>query len=302
MAGPIRPARERVPGARVGEASLSLFPDFGNFGIVLGRAVEYVLPGRLYLVYIISYSDGSARGTQNRGRSLMNTVDRSKLVVEPLDTSVSYKARAYLALKQAITEMDIYDHRQEIRLDERQLCEALGVSRTPIREAMALLEQEGFVRSQPRRGIFVVRKTKREIVEMITVWAALEGMAARLAAERASDEEIASLRRMFAEFETGNAADHLGEYSEANITFHQTIIRLGGYSLIVDMTENLFIHLRAIRKLTIGQDNRAERSILDHQRIIAALERRDGDLAERLVREHTLGLARHVEEHCGFLD
>ena len=68
--------------------------------------------------------------------------------------------------------MDIYDHPQEIRLDERRLSEGLGVSRTPIREAMTLLEQEGFVRTRPRRGIFVVRKTKREIVEMITVMAA----------------------------------------------------------------------------------------------------------------------------------
>src|SRR3546814_4939807 len=121
--------------------------------------------------------------------------------------------------------MDIYDHQGEIRLDERQLSERLGVSRTPIREAMTLLEQEGFVRSQPRRGIFVVRKTRREIVEMITVWAALESMAARLAAQRASDEEIRSLRRMFTEFEKERPADHMDEYSEANITFHQKIGR-----------------------------------------------------------------------------
>src|SRR3546814_7656364 len=78
-----------------------------------------------------------------------------------LEVPTSYKARVYAALKQAITEMDIYAHSSDIRLDERQLSRALGVSRTPIREAMTLLEQEGFVRSQPRRGIFVVRKTRR---------------------------------------------------------------------------------------------------------------------------------------------
>ena len=102
-----------------------------------------------------------------------------------LDTSTSFAKEAYAALKRAICAMDIYDHAHEIRLDERRLSEGLGVSRTPIREAMTLLEQEGFVRTRPRRGIFVVRKTKREIVEMITVMAALESMAARLAAERA---------------------------------------------------------------------------------------------------------------------
>ena len=67
-----------------------------------------------------------------------------------------------------------------MRLDERQLASDLGISRTPVREAMAQLEREGFVRSVPRRGIYVVRKSKREVIEMITAWAALESMAARL--------------------------------------------------------------------------------------------------------------------------
>ena len=112
------------------------------------------------------------------------------LDVPRLDTSTSFRKEAYAALKRAITAMDIYDHPQEIRLDERRLSDGLGVSRTPIREAMTLLEQEGFVRTRPRRGIFVVRKSKREIVEMITVMAALESMAARLAAERATTRQI----------------------------------------------------------------------------------------------------------------
>src|SRR5712692_9880987 len=122
------------------------------------------------------------------------------LDVPRLDTSSSFAKEAYAALKRAICAMDIYDHAQEIRLDERRLSEGLGVSRTPIREAMTLLEQEGFVRTRPRRGIFVVRKKKREIVEMITVMAALESMAARLAAERAADADIADLRRLMDAF------------------------------------------------------------------------------------------------------
>ena len=87
--------------------------------------------------------------------------------------------------------MDIYRSRADIRLDERQLAQDFGISRTPVREAMAQLEREGFVRSVPRRGIYVVRKTKREVIEMITAWAALESMAARLITENASDDEIA---------------------------------------------------------------------------------------------------------------
>ncbi|MBI3515176.1 MAG: GntR family transcriptional regulator [Proteobacteria bacterium] len=197
-------------------------------------------------------------------------------------------------------EMDIYGHTGEIRLDERQLSQDLGVSRTPIREAMTVLEQEGFVRSVPRRGIYVVRKTKREVIEMITVWAAIESLAARLATARASAAELQSLRAL-AEFKD-DPATHITEYSQTNMTFHRAIIAMGGCELMTGLTDNLFIHMRAIRAVTMSQDNRATRSVVDHLNIVEALEARDADAAERLVREHTLGLARHVEKHGDFLD
>ena len=227
---------------------------------------------------------------------------RPTLDVPRLDTGSSFAKEAYAALKRAITAMDIYGHAEEIRLDERRLSQDLGVSRTPIREAMTVLEQEGFVRTRPRRGIYVVRKSKREIVEIITVMAGLESMAARLAAERASDGEIAELRRLMDGFTDGRNSDRLDDYSDANIAFHQAIIRISGCTLLAEMTENLFIHMRAIRKITIHQDNRAARSVTDHLRIIEALERRDADLAARLARQHAMGLAAHVEQHGDFLD
>jgi DNA-binding GntR family transcriptional regulator len=224
-----------------------------------------------------------------------------RLKVEPLHVSVGLRRLACEAIKSAITEMDIYGRPGEIRLDERQLSQDLGVSRTPIREALSVLEQEGFVRTVPRRGIYVVRKTKREVIEMILVWAAIESLAARFAASRASESELRRLRQLLAEFEQ-NPAAHIDEYSQANMAFHKAIIRMGGCALMSELTDSLFIHMRAVRAVTMRQDNRAERSIIDHLNIIAALERRDADLAERLVREHTLGLAEHVEKHGEFLD
>jgi DNA-binding GntR family transcriptional regulator len=106
--------------------------------------------------------------------------------LEPIASPDSFKSRAYAALKDAIVAMDVYRSRADIRLDERRLALDFGISRTPVREAMAQLEREGFVRAVPRRGIYVVRKTKREVIEMITAWAALESMAARLITENAS--------------------------------------------------------------------------------------------------------------------
>ena len=222
--------------------------------------------------------------------------------LEPIDTSFSFKNKAYAALKSVITDMDVYSSRTDIRLDERSLAQEFGISRTPVREAMAQLEREGFVRSVPRRGVYVVRKTRREVIELIAAWAALESMAARLITDNASDDEIASLRRVFAAFDNGEVRAHLDEYSEANIEFHQTLIRLSRNSVLVDLAANLFTHMRMIRRKTIGEKDRADRSIRDHMHIIEALEARDTERAEQLVRDHALGLAEHVEQYADYLD
>ena len=91
--------------------------------------------------------------------------------------------------------------------------------------------------------------------------------------------------------------DYLSEYSTANVAFHQGLIRLGGSQTIIALTENILLHVRGIRELTIGRDQRAERSIEDHLGIITALEKRDAERAEKLSRDHTLGLAAYVEAH-----
>ncbi len=235
-------------------------------------------------------------------KGLAAAMNEARLVVPPIDSRETFKDKAYVALKNVIVSMDIYRSRSEIRLDERQLAQDFGISRTPVREAMAQLEREGFVRSVPRRGIYVVRKTKREVIEMITAWAALESMAARLITENASDEEIAGLRRMFATFEDDKVEAKLDEYSEVNINFHQTIIQLSGNQVLIRLAENLFTHMRMIRRQTIGEDHRATRSIHDHMNIIHALEARDTERAEDLVRQHALGLADHVAKHVDYLD
>lgn len=225
-----------------------------------------------------------------------------RITAEPLEGTSTFKDRAYNALKEVLLSLDIYGRRGEIRLDERALALQFGISRTPVREAMAQLEREGFVRSVPRRGIYIVRKTKREVVELIEAWAALESMAARLITENSSDEEISHLREMFAKFENGKLHVKLDEYSEVNIQFHQTIISMSKNEVLIRLAENLFTHMRMIRRKTIVEKNRADRSIHDHLNIIEAIESRDTPRAETLVRQHALGLADHVAKNADYLD
>ena len=122
-------------------------------------------------------------------------------------------------------------------------------------------------------------------------------MSANVRSSRESNPLIIALRFCF-----WRMRDQNRETADANIAFHQAIIQLSGSHLMARTIENLFVHVRAIRRMTISQKDRASRSIADHMRIIEALERRDTELAERLVRQHSLDLAAHVEKYCDFLD
>ncbi len=222
--------------------------------------------------------------------------------IVPLEQTKGLKTRVYEALRELIGHMDIYASNDPIRLDERALGEQLGVSRTPVREAISRLEQEGIVENIARRGAFVVRKSKQEILDIVDVWAALESMGARLATSRASDEEISLLRKNFTTFDGEHARAHIDEYSDTNIEFHQTIIRLGHSELLIQMANQLFFHMRAIRASTIKDRDRVAQSIMDHTRIIEAIEERDAYHAEQLVRDHALELAKHIERYVDYLN
>lgn len=217
----------------------------------------------------------------------------SSLQLKPVSQSFSLKDHIHSVLRDAILEMHIYDEGTDLRLDERGVAEQLGISRTPVREALARLEQDGFVEIIPRRGVYVRRKSLAEILEMIIVWAALESMAARLATERLTDEDIDALRALT--LSQSNTPDDYDEYSEANIRFHQKIIDLGGCQMIKDTTDGLFMHMHAVRRRAMSESNRAEHSVPDHLKIVDALAARDADLAGTLVREHTMRLHDHVE-------
>ncbi len=218
----------------------------------------------------------------------------TQLQMEPVGASFSLKEHIYRVLKTSIMELDIYDPETSLRMDERRLAERLGISRTPVREALMRLEQEGFVETRARRGVFIRRKSLAEILEMMTVWAALESMAARLACAEASDAEIGELRRIGASYTPDEATAHINEYSETNIEFHLCILRLSKCRMLQEIAEGLFTHLKAVRRKGMKDTARAERSVVDHMNIIVAIEERNADLASDLVRDHTMRLREYI--------
>lgn len=214
--------------------------------------------------------------------------------LEPIISNQTLKDRVYDRLREAISEMDIYEDGADLRLDERSMAEQLNVSRTPLREALTRLENDGFLEIRPRKGVYVVRKSLGEILEMIVAWAALESMAARLAAENATDGDLIDLRKHAQRHSESSSHADLAEYSDANIKFHQMILNMSGCALLALMTDSLFVHMHAVRRRALEENNRASRSVVDHNAIIEALEARDADLAAQLVREHTMRLHTHV--------
>lgn len=214
--------------------------------------------------------------------------------LEPVAANFTLKDHIYGVLRAAILDMNIYDEATDLRLDERRMAEQLGISRTPVREALARLEKDGLVEIQPRKGVFVRRQSLKVVLEMIVAWAALESMAARLAAESATDAAIAGLRAHAMAHSGSAARADIAEYSEANIEFHQIILEISGCAMLRTMADQLFLHMHAVRRRAMGENNRATRSVVDHMSIIEALESRDADLASSRVREHTMELHSHV--------
>ncbi|MFK7893687.1 MAG: GntR family transcriptional regulator [Granulosicoccus sp.] len=214
--------------------------------------------------------------------------------LQPVGVNFSLKEHIYVMLRDAIMEMDIYSDDVDLRLDERKLAEQLGISRTPIREALARLEQDGFVEILPRKGVYVKPKTLHEVLEMVVVWAAIESMAARLATSRASDEELGSLRAMGVQHSADSGRADIAEYSEANIRFHLRILELSHCDLLKSTADSLLQHMHAVRRRAMREGDRVNRSVVDHMAIINAIETRDADLASTLVREHTMKLHDHI--------
>ena len=209
--------------------------------------------------------------------------------------AINLKSKVYESLKKYILSLNIYLKESDFHLDERQLSEKLGVSRTPIREAIAKLESEGIVITVPRRGVFVHRKSKKELIDIVTVWAGLEGYAAHLIIKNSKKEEIESLNK-YCQYTKQNVLSDLDNYSNDNIKFHEQIMKLTKVRLMSEILESQLIHLQYLRKKFIIQSDRSLKSIEEHNEIVKFLVAGHATKAEKLLKNHALTLVEKIEE------
>lgn len=175
------------------------------------------------------------------------------------------------------------------KLSEPRLAAQYGVSRGPVREAIRRLEERKLVTSAPRQGVRVVVPTPQDALELFTIREVLEGLAARHAADNATDDEIAALRTMLSSHREALSKPDAMVYwqATANSDFHFMVARVGRNQHLFDLLcgeyYTLFRLYRMRHRIVHG---RAQRALLEHERIVDAIADRDAELAEMLMRRH----------------
>jgi DNA-binding GntR family transcriptional regulator len=201
------------------------------------------------------------------------------------------KGEVYKNIKEAIVNRNLPPGSQ---LKESDLVEKLGVSRTPIREALNQLFKEGMVEIYPRQGAFVKSWTKDDVIEVLILREVLEGVAARIATKRLEEDSIRALEGYFRDYRSG-----LIDYGQADSKFHNDIILASGSSRLITLVNNLMdsLQMMDMRAVSFKYPERINESLAEHLRIIDAFKAKDEMRAEQLTREHFRRTRSFYEKH-----
>jgi DNA-binding GntR family transcriptional regulator len=172
------------------------------------------------------------------------------------------------------------------RLMETQLAEEMGVSRTPVREAIRKLELEGFVVMMPRKGAYVAGLSLKEISDVFEIRGALEELAAELAAERITDEELEELEALLLEIGRRMEKNDLDAVVKADVEFHDVLFRGARNTRLSQMVSYLREQIHRYRTTSLSYPGRMKKALEEHRKIVQALSQRDPDLARQAAREH----------------
>lgn len=189
------------------------------------------------------------------------------------------------------------------RLNESELSQRLGVSRSPLREAFRALEEAGLVRLEKNRGVFIRDLSDEEADELYDVRAGLDEMVGRRLAPRITDEQLAELDEMLTELETTSVRDGVGRYFELNVTFHDRVVQMTGNATLLGVYRQVINRMHLLRRRGFSLAGSSSASHAEHRAILHALATRDADVAARAMRQHVLNgfqralAAHHLEEN-----
>jgi DNA-binding GntR family transcriptional regulator len=212
---------------------------------------------------------------------------RSEVMAAIPEGKVTEGQSAYQRLRSAILKGELLPGQ---RLVEKDLAERFGLGRAAIRTALARLEQEGLVESAPYRGARVRILSEEEALEVLEARMALESLAARHAARKATPEDVARLQGILREMEARYAQGDLLAMSELNALFHRTLVEVSSHQTAARLIEGLRAQGVRHQYRTILVPGRSQRSLEEHRRILEAVSAHDEEAAERAMREHLQGV------------
>lgn len=181
------------------------------------------------------------------------------------------------------------------RLMELQLAAKLGVSRTPIREAIRMLEQEGLAVTMPRKGAEVARMTLKDMEDVLEVRDALDELAARVACTKITEEQLSTLKAVKLEFEKSLESGEVRKIAEADVKFHDVIYEATDNTKLVNLLNNLREQIYRYRVEYLKSPENYPTLVAEHEAIVAAIEERDTEKVTAAMHTHVANQATAVK-------
>lgn len=210
-------------------------------------------------------------------------MDRKPLVPIRLDSYKPLRELVFESIREAIIGGQLPPGE---RLMEIQLAEEMGVSRTPVREAIRKLELEGLVVMIPRKGAYVSGLSMKDISDVFEIRGALEGLAAELASERITDEELENMERHLVRISEGIEKGDITSVVEIDTDFHSMLYTASRNQRLGQIINNLREQIQRFRQTSLSYPGRMRVALEEHRRIIEAISARDAELARKLAAEH----------------
>lgn len=206
--------------------------------------------------------------------------------------SQSLKNKVYSQIKENILDRSLNPGE---KLNEKEISQELNVSRTPVREAFALLHQEGLVKIKQNKGAYVTKISIDDLIEILEIREVLEGLAVKNFTINATKDKIIKLKNIINPFTEDNIEDRIEEYNDANVKFHDFIINNSQNQRLILLYKNLYNHQSIAKELrVIAKTKRAKASLKEHIEIIELIEKKEEKKAEEKMKDHICGLINDI--------
>ena len=206
----------------------------------------------------------------------------------------SLRGRVFQKIREDILN-GVYKENEELR--ENTIAKALGVSRTPVREALRQLELEGLVKIIPNKGAFVTGISPQDVKDIYAIRSLLEGMCARWATEHISEEQLDELEEviLLSEFHIKKAqGEKTQQVTELDGKFHEILYEASNSRILKHVLSDFHKYVRLARKASVAKESRAQKSIEEHKSILQAIKNKDADLAEALANQHMMNVMKNL--------